>query len=62
MNGQILERLAETVLALPEDQREAFVASIVPSRPAPAPRLAGEPRPLPPPRTRASVTTSVRWV
>ncbi|AKY03732.1 hypothetical protein AVT26_gp50 [Streptomyces phage Lannister] len=57
-----MERVAEMVMALPEDQREAFLASLVPPRAAPQPTLAVESRPLPPPRRKAVITSSVNWV
>ncbi|WLW38527.1 hypothetical protein [Streptomyces phage Vanseggelen] len=51
MNGEVLEHLARTLEAMPEDQRVALLAALAPPVPVPQP-VVGTPRELPPIRVQ----------
>ncbi|AWN07417.1 hypothetical protein SEA_MANEEKUL_49 [Streptomyces phage Maneekul] len=62
MNGATIKRLADQLMALPEEEREALLASLAvprqPSRPSPQ----GQSRDLPAPRSGAVITCAIEWV
>lgn len=61
MNGETFRRLAEMLMAMPEEERDALWASLAASRPSVEPTPRGPSRSLPAARTACVVTTQIEW-
>ncbi|AOQ26945.1 hypothetical protein SEA_RANA_50 [Streptomyces phage Rana] len=57
----MIERLADMLMSLPEEEREALLASLTGKRKAPGPTAQGPVRELPAARTEAVVTCQIEW-
>ncbi|QYW07896.1 hypothetical protein SEA_REDBEAR_50 [Streptomyces phage RedBear] len=62
MNGATIKRLADQLMALPEEEREALLASLAVPRQPSGPSPQGQPRELPAARSAAVMTSEIAWV
>ncbi|AVE00431.1 hypothetical protein SEA_OZZYJ_50 [Streptomyces phage OzzyJ] len=62
MKRDVVERLAESLMALPEGEREALLASLAVQREPGGPTHQGPCRELPAPRAAAVMTSEIEWV
>ncbi|QFP95216.1 hypothetical protein SEA_DWAYNE_49 [Streptomyces phage Dwayne] len=62
MKRDVVERLAETLMAMPEGERQALLASLTVKREANGPAPQSPRRELPAPRSAAVMTSEIEWV
>ncbi|QQO39664.1 hypothetical protein KGG99_gp49 [Streptomyces phage Werner] len=62
MKRDVVERLAETLMAMPEGEREALLASLTVKREPSGPSPQGPHRELPAPRAAAAISCVIEWV